>query len=79
MPSHFEVRPDRVKMMNIAAGVCLFLRGDVQPAKEPIYRSYSPEQVRESVRLPFPNVPSSPPVSTRPRRWCMPREFAVWM
>ena len=42
MPSHFEVRPDPVKMMNIAAGACLFLRGDVQPAKETIYRSYSP-------------------------------------
>jgi len=51
MPSHFEVRPDPVKMMSIAAGACLFLRGDVQPAKETIYRSYSPEEVRESIRL----------------------------
>jgi hypothetical protein len=51
MPSHFEVRPDPVKMMNIAAGAFLFLRGDVQPAKEMIYRSYSPQEVRESIRL----------------------------
>ena len=57
MPSHFEVRPDPVKMMNIAAGACLFLRGDVQPAKETIYRSYSPEQVRESIRLPSSQRP----------------------
>jgi hypothetical protein len=52
MPSHFEVRPDPVKMMSIAAGACLFLRGDVQPAKETVYRSYSPQEVRESIRLP---------------------------
>jgi hypothetical protein len=57
MPSHFEVRPDPVKMMNIAAGACLFLRGDVQPAQETIYGSYSPEQVRESIRLPSSQRP----------------------
>jgi hypothetical protein len=51
MPSHFEIRPDPVKMTNIAAGACLFLRADVQPAKETIYRSYSPEEIRESIRL----------------------------
>lgn len=57
MPSHFEVRPDPVKMMNIAAGACLFLRGDVQPARETAYRSYSPEEVRESIRLPSSERP----------------------
>ncbi|MCU0918366.1 MAG: hypothetical protein MUC88_27950 [Planctomycetes bacterium] len=57
MPSHFEVRPDPVKMMNIAAGALLFLRGDVQPARETIYRSYSPQQVRESIRLPSSQRP----------------------
>jgi hypothetical protein len=51
MPSHFEIRPDPVKMTNIATGACIFLRGDVQPAKETVYRSYSPEEVRESIRL----------------------------
>ena len=50
MPSHFEIRPDPVKMMNIAAGACLFLRGDVRAAQETIERSYTPEQVRESIR-----------------------------
>ena len=57
MPSHFEVRPDPVKMMNIAAGACLFLRGDVRPAKETIYRSYSPQEIRESIRLPSAQRP----------------------
>ena len=51
MPSHFEIRPDPVKMMNIAACAGLFLRGDVQSAKETIYRSYSAQEVRESIRL----------------------------
>lgn len=57
MPSHFEVRPDPVKMMNIAAGAFLFLRGDVQRARETVYRSYSPEEVRESIRLPSSQRP----------------------
>ena len=50
VPRHFEIRPDPVKMTNIAAGACLFLRGDVQPAEETIQRSYSPEEIRESIR-----------------------------
>jgi hypothetical protein len=57
MPSHFEIQPDPVKMANLAAGACLFLRGDVRPARETIYRSYSPEQVRESIRLPSSQRP----------------------
>jgi hypothetical protein len=50
IPSHFEIRPDPVKMANIAAGAYLFLRGDVQPAQGTLYRSYSPQEVRESIR-----------------------------
>jgi len=57
MPSHFEVRSDPVKMTNIAAGAFLFLRGDVRPARKTVYRSYSPEQVRESIRLPATERP----------------------
>jgi hypothetical protein len=34
IPGHFEIRPDPVKMTNIAAAAILFLRGDVQPALE---------------------------------------------
>ncbi|UCG57579.1 MAG: hypothetical protein JSU70_22275 [Phycisphaerales bacterium] len=52
MPGHFEIRPDPVKMANLAAGALMFLRSDVRPATETIYRSYSRWQVRESIRLP---------------------------
>jgi hypothetical protein len=57
MPSHFEIQPDPVKMTNLAAGACLFLRGDVRPAKETIRRSYAPEQVGESIRYPSAERP----------------------
>jgi len=50
MPSHFEIRPDPVKMVNLAAGACLFLRADVRPAQRIIERSYSPEEIREGIR-----------------------------
>lgn len=51
------IQPDPVRMMNVAAGACMFLRGDVQPAKKTVYRSYSPEQVRESIRLDWSQWP----------------------
>jgi hypothetical protein len=57
MPRHFEIRPDPVKMTNAAASACLFLRGDVRRASETILRSYSPEQVRESIRYPSSQRP----------------------
>ncbi len=50
VPRHFEIQPDPVKMTNLAAGAYVFLRGDVRPAQETLYRSYSPEEVRESIR-----------------------------
>jgi hypothetical protein len=65
MPSHFEIQPDPVKMMNLAAAACLFLRGDVQPAKETIYRSYSREEIRESIRLPSSQRPYFTPGFSR--------------
>lgn len=51
-PGHFELRPDPVKMAEIAAGSLTFLRGDVRPAKQTVLRSYSMDEVRESLRLP---------------------------
>jgi hypothetical protein len=57
MPGHFEIRPDPVKMTNLAACAVMFLRGDVHPALETIPRSYSTEQVRESIRLPYSERP----------------------
>jgi len=49
---HFDLRPDPVKMAQLAAGALLFLRGDVAPARGLHLRSYAAEEVRESVRLP---------------------------
>jgi len=53
MPGHFEIRPDPVRMTNLAAGALMFLRSDVRPALKTIPRSYSVEQVREGIRLPY--------------------------
>jgi cold shock CspA family protein len=50
---HFDIRPDPVRMCNIAACAAMFLRGDVRPAIETVWRSYSAEQVREGIRLPY--------------------------
>ncbi|MHC4510844.1 MAG: hypothetical protein ACYTAO_18125 [Planctomycetota bacterium] len=57
MPGHFDIRPDPVKITNLAACAVLFLRGDVRPALETIERSYSMEQVREGIRLPSSERP----------------------
>jgi hypothetical protein len=49
---HFDLRPDPVKMAQLAAGALMFLRGDVERAKDLHLRSYSAEDVHESLRLP---------------------------
>lgn len=56
-PGHFELRPDPVKMSQIAAGAIAFLRGDISPARSTVSRSYTLEQVRESLRLPRQEAP----------------------
>jgi hypothetical protein len=53
IPGHFDIRPDPVKLTNIAACAMTFLRRDVRAANQTVRRSYSPEQVRESIRLPY--------------------------
>jgi len=57
MPRYFEIRPDPVKMTNLAAFAVMFLRGDVRPALRTIPRSYSIEQVREGIRYPYSERP----------------------
>ncbi len=52
MPGHFDFRPDPVKMTQLAAGALVFLRGDVAAARRTVERSYTLEQVQESLRLP---------------------------
>lgn len=49
---HFDLAFDPVKMCQLPVGALAFLRGDVQPAKKMIARTYTLEQVRESIRLP---------------------------
>jgi hypothetical protein len=51
-PSHFEFRADPVKMSELAAGAILFQRADIQKAVETVSRSYSLNQVYDSLRLP---------------------------
>jgi len=56
-PSHFEIRPDPVKMTNLAAGALMFLRSDIRAALTTVPRSYSIEQVREGIRAPYSEGP----------------------
>lgn len=66
MAGHFDLAPDPVKMAQLPAGALMFLRGDVQPARETVTRTYTREQVRESIRLPYKErpyfTPGFPPV-----------------
>jgi len=48
---HFDLAFDPVKMTQLAACTAAFLRGDVRTAERISLRSYSPEDVRESIRL----------------------------
>lgn len=54
---YFDLGPDPVKMTQIAAGALTFLRSDVRPARETVARSYSRQQVQESLRLPWTERP----------------------
>lgn len=48
---HFDLAFDPVKMCQLAIGTLAFLREDIAPAREVITRSYTMEQVWESIRL----------------------------
>jgi hypothetical protein len=47
----FDISLDPVKMPQLAAGALMFLRADVRPARSTVGRSYSREEVFDSVRL----------------------------
>ncbi|QHN04445.1 hypothetical protein FTO74_14525 [Granulicella sp. WH15] len=49
---HFDIAQDPVKMAQMPAAAMLFLRHDVDTARETIARTYSTEQINESMRLP---------------------------
>ncbi len=53
----FDLSLDPVRMPQLAAGALMFLRGDVSPAKSTVERTYTMEQVRESLRLPTSEKP----------------------
>ena len=55
--AHFDLAKDAVKLNQIAAGALLFLRGDVQAAKQTLARSYSHEQVLASLRMGWKDQP----------------------
>jgi hypothetical protein len=48
---HFEIRSDPVKMAQLAACAAMFHRADVAAARKTVHRSYSMEQVIESIRM----------------------------
>ena len=54
---HFRICRDPVKMTNLAVCALMFLRGDVQQAIKTIPRSYSFQQVRQSIRYPSSQRP----------------------
>jgi hypothetical protein len=48
----FDITLDPVKMTQMSVGALMFARGDVSAAKETVTRSFSHEQVNETIRLP---------------------------
>jgi len=62
---HFDIRPDAVKMSQLAACAAMFLRGDVAAAKKAVPRSYSKQQVIESLRMPSTRQPLFTPGFSR--------------
>ena len=53
----YDISLDPVKMPQLAAAALMFLRGDVSPARKVIKRSYTAQQVYESLRLPQSESP----------------------
>ena len=64
-PGHFDIRPDPVKMSQLAACAVLFHRADVAAARRAIHRSYSTEQVIESLLMPTSQQPLYTPGFSR--------------
>jgi hypothetical protein len=54
---HFDYATDPVKIPQLAACALIFLRADVRPAERTQERSYAPEQVLESIRMPASERP----------------------
>ncbi len=54
---HFDFAFDPIKMTQLPAGALMFLRGDAKPAAQTITRTYSHEQVLDSLRLTWSQSP----------------------
>ena len=54
---HFDISQDPVKVAQMPAGAMMFLRHDVAAAKMTVERTYSSEQINESMRLPSSELP----------------------
>jgi hypothetical protein len=74
----FDITLDPVKMVQMEAGALLFLRPDVKPAAKTELRTYSTEQINESMRLPeserpyfTPGFPLSLPLQHGSRVQCL--------
>ena len=50
--SRADLSFDPVKLANLAAGALLFLRTDVRPARETVERSYSSQELKDSLLVP---------------------------
>ena len=53
----YDISHDPVKMPQLAAGALMFIRGDIGPARKVLKRSYTAQQVQESLRLPQSESP----------------------
>jgi hypothetical protein len=75
---HFDISEDPVKMAQMPTGALLFLRHDVEAARKTIERTYSTQQIDESMRLPesespyyTPGFPLSLPLEHGSRIRCL--------
>ena len=75
---HFDISQDPVKMAQLPVGAMLFLRHDVDSARRTVERTYSTQQINETMRtssdeLPYwtPGFPLSIPLEHRSRIRCL--------
>lgn len=75
---HFDISEDPVKMAQLPVGAMLFLRHDVETARETVERTYSTNQINETLRMssdeiPYwtPGFPLSIPLEHRSRIKCL--------
>lgn len=76
--SYFDISEDPVKLAEMPVGALMFLRHDVETARQTIERTYSTTQINESMRLPSsempywtPGFPLSLPLEHRSRIRCL--------